>query len=1659
MSKHAQAHPGTPSAEKDSGRSTLRFIHLELSHWDGLGPSRSLEWRPGLNAVLGDERSGKTTLARALMAALRGLPPGDAALLTEAGDGPLALELAFQYGSEVLSVACDFAAPRVTVLSKPSLNRLLEGSSWADVLPALERHTRLSGLARTWGLSLEPPSFTLPPAVHEILNTLYATEIQSPAEITRERTRAQYVQADLVRDRTAILNLRERLSAIGQKAQERFPRFHGQDEGFPIQLLCLSVARGDLRRLREEAAEHQQRVAEARERATRARDALVAAFPAYADLGPDYPQSLARYRELKDVCESRREASTRLQEKVAELTSKLGPTAELFETRPSDFQVRLTAILAMQARAREGLARLEADARAMGELKEQLAATDAKLERLKRYESVSEEYLGQVAELRQARRELAEQRGQFEGVDLEIERLEAERRIHERALEWPSDFQEQLARLRLAQRVAASRGQELERQRESDESRRQERADLQRQLQAFDTLAAEAEDLPQRALALGRLTEAHARETAALAEVQAHIEALEAKLAEQTWRAAMGDDYVEQLQALGRELARLAESRRETEATLTRRQALEAELATLQARVEDSFADLVPAPEDLPDKLRDYVRLGEVQRSLEMQRATLRAHMDEREARIAAEFSDLTELATSTTAGLREWDELHRDLLLEMDAALEDRRQTETALAGVVAELLTLSDVAADHPVQAALRGELEKVHAEHARTLEALDVALAALADGVPTDHEAYMEKVLDWYTRQLTHTASEKDRTELEAARKEAQDLERELQGLAPKGVDLGALRTQQEKVAAAREAVGRHGSRGRTGKLPWGGDPQAEADKRRLAEAEEALQRLLTSWKLPAAQLDALLEGARKLRERLAAANERVSALEGRVSDSGENAALKEEARQLGVSLSEPAGAEVRRLDARHHQTSVLQARRTELASHLEALKALVADVDEGAAARWQKKRDLEAERLRLETRLSCLPPAETLESHRRDLLHKIAGELAGQDEPGARRYLEFQHLNAELARLAEEFSQVGNRSGKHDDIEQIAQKREALARALGPLAEADPDTTLSRFEVFGSVQKQIAEVHSQLSEMPDVGDLRDALAALDREVREGLDRLHVESEAGIADAAAGFHAWKATMAERDSLEASWHARQQPLADMADQIRTLSEGLGRWAADIHTAADGEQLGVRYRLARGLAEALQRVETEAASYALLEQDVRRIETENRSACAALKVPEDDSGDEGLVIAWKHAGAWQHSLSVLRDKRRADASGTPLDALQEKVDELEQSLGILPTEDPELVVQAYRRHRALRERRADLQARLDALLPAPDLETEQRRIAEKVEGALRDLGLPADANPAELLRDFQAFRRTAQEKRQAEKELATLLGGDPPLEKLEEELAELRHRFGDKLKAMDAELASMTEFHQEKARVEALEQACRELEADPRIPTAIQETEALILEKEAAIGDWVVEADADQVLAEYQDFLAARAEADEPNEALRKLPSAADISLRLQSMAQLLTDLDAAAGAHPNLTLLRAPTTRQLSRPQNGGKTGRERCVERASGILSRISDGRYEQLLLVEGSQPRVVADGHEIAVAESGGLRSRSELCWRLAVLLELGSHYPWPIILDEPFHALDPHSRAALRDYLNELAADRQVIVFTADRTLGLEPAIDLTPSKP
>ncbi len=134
----------------------------------------------------------------------------------------------------------------------------------------------------------------------------------------------------------------------------------------------------------------------------------------------------------------------------------------------------------------------------------------------------------------------------------------------------------------------------------------------------------------------------------------------------------------------------------------------------------------------------------------------------------------------------------------------------------------------------------------------------------------------------------------------------------------------------------------------------------------------------------------------------------------------------------------------------------------------------------------------------------------------------------------------------------------------------------------------------------------------------------------------------------------------------------------------------------------------------------------------------------------------------------------------------------------------------------------------------------------------------------------------------------------------------------------------------------------------------------------------------------------------------------------------------------------------HRDALLVALEGLREAVREYQGQHVGR--IAEKAGATLSRITNGRYGSVAM-DGEFNATLAMGGRGAIgidSLSRGARDAFYLALRAALSQELAAREPLPLLLDDPIAHLDEDRRGALLAFLEDLAGEVQVILFTHDR---------------
>lgn len=112
---------------------------------------------------------------------------------------------------------------------------------------------------------------------------------------------------------------------------------------------------------------------------------------------------------------------------------------------------------------------------------------------------------------------------------------------------------------------------------------------------------------------------------------------------------------------------------------------------------------------------------------------------------------------------------------------------------------------------------------------------------------------------------------------------------------------------------------------------------------------------------------------------------------------------------------------------------------------------------------------------------------------------------------------------------------------------------------------------------------------------------------------------------------------------------------------------------------------------------------------------------------------------------------------------------------------------------------------------------------------------------------------------------------------------------------------------------------------------------------------------------------------------------------------------------------------------------------------TAQDELEPRLSGYLEQVTGGRYDRAQVDDELRLQILHPSKELGPIEMGelsqGTRDQVYLAARLALCdLIFGDARP-PLLMDDPFVKFDPHRREGALELCKDLAADRQIILFT------------------
>ncbi len=616
-------------------------------------------------------------------------------------------------------------------------------------------------------------------------------------------------------------------------------------------------------------------------------------------------------------------------------------------------------------------------------------------------------------------------------------------------------------------------------------------------------------------------------------------------------------------------------------------------------------------------------------------------------------------------------------------------------------------------------------------------------------------------------------------------------------------------------------------------------------------------------------------------------------------------------------------------------------------------------------------------------------------------------------------------------------VGYRRGKGTTLTELTGARGRLARvrrtlselerSLGDLARLDVEALQELRSQILSYGQRVAEVTRAQALAPAPEDRAEAAEAADEAQREltsfqermapfGNDpaRLVAEwrrAQARLSELGPRLAELETAVGPVDpselSLDALPEAWQQPLA-----LATLVRGR------LDAASDGSPAAPRREPGGEVTPALETAVTPASA------NETSSELSADEALAILKRITDEHWKRWSSEAAEFEAAVRR-LSSLQVRRQALLGGESdederLQQLRRRVTELSEACAPLsletPREEIEQLAQGYEQIRRKRDRSRTLLEEIKSELPRLEQQAkaaEQRALA--LRDGLRGLLRPAASDPDQAIGRLEKARATSAElqraRRTREQVLATREAQD---------VGQLRAQLEAAREESRAALERVRELQDRYVMLQELS------DADPgRLQQQQTDLERRIAETEQE----------HQTLAEQQETLRGRA-ADAQAEG-RRVGNVAALELELREIeaeeARLVQERDAVAVAFRGVREAEGRFSR----------THRERLEERATALLRTLS---------LTPDRSIQIGDHFEIGLTAGGGLpcairqlsqgaRDQLALALRLAVADLLSGDTMLPMFFDDPFLSFDPERLAAIRETLDRIASERQVVLLS------------------
>lgn len=1025
--------------------------------------------------------------------------------------------------------------------------------------------------------------------------------------------------------------------------------------------------------------------------------------------------------------------------------------------------------------------------------------------------------------------------------------------------------------------LGEARREEARVQKELD-AEKTRRAELQSQLkkvsEELTTSYGAFTDLPQDFPEKLSLFAAREREldalTAELGAVEKRIHDIDTEIRERHARfVGFEDDYVDELRALEQTESDWRHTLSDLEEQRARRQATEAEIHTLEARLAGEFLPYRNVADDFPSRLRNWHTWWEGYTTRKAQVDRMRDEADELEGDIRREHSNLIEAPPGYGDALRAWRGLRERLQADVPR-LEKERETLQRLhqerleasADIDRRYAALKDqVRPDFPEK--LR-ELRRVKEEFVnkkRLLEEARERLTMAEDVLLNRHGRFLEKESDWGARLEEHRKSierwQGTLDRLDREEEQHQELRRELDQLSALALEESEV---YEGVSDSFPELLREYSRLK---------PEVDAREKQIADLKDQIHQL---EELALREYSEFFGVGDDFAERIVQYRTDRDTMQGMATDI---AAAQEEAR------------------THQQRLMALDAALLEQFPHFkEAPVAL--DRILGAMARHQ------AELNELEQELN------------EALLH--LSQLNADNKGRGRKTASLSMLiggSSQAQRVKDIAFQEGRIAGLRAQMEEVEREFEEGRLQLGTLAERG---NLEQLQAeFGAYQKMQAERNAVAAQYESAEaaarKLQEASTQLDDKLTRQRELLELASEADTVAMLGRYKDYQAHMARLTASRKVLKSHSVPVKGEDGRLTTelernqkrlteLATALGTFAARFSGDTGGYDEVVRTLIEGFRTYKRRKQETEKLKARLsnLPADKERVsaraEAEEQLARerSQLELGPHESLD-ALIESWhdyeKLLGRIEAEEAIIRSHEQEMVEGGPapvsrLHWLSTRMEALGAELGELAAApDMDALIDDVNAYLALLYKIQRIDDTLSHLPPLAEVEQSLAAIEEDRRTALAALGLAPDATPdidvmESTWKRFQKAWHKLENKREAVNALLeTDEEGRSILDRMQAKLDDLAAGLGEftGLSDLTDTLAGHEAFLSVRHRVKELRDVLEAMAQEPTLDNARRDILDRMVEERHRLGLGDDEAPAPVIgrFAEYQQLVQAR--------------------------------------------------------------------------------------------------------------------------------------------------------------------------------------------